>query len=94
MYTCRYTDDKGQKDRTVCKVGMVGRYLALPYLWFLFVRMGCTGRVTERGTCTCLLVGCCTAFFTIGSHRHVCDVESWDGRIKDDEEMGKREGML
>lgn len=25
MYTCRYTDDKGQKDRTVC------RYLALPY---------------------------------------------------------------
>lgn len=28
------------------------------------------------------------------SHRHVCDVESWDGRIKDDGEMGKREGML
>lgn len=32
---------KVQKDRTV--------YLAL---WFLFVRIGCTGRVTERGTCT------------------------------------------
>lgn len=56
--------------------------------------MGCTGRVTERGTCTLSVGWCFTAFFTIGSHRHVCDVESWDGRIKDDEEMGKREGML
>lgn len=87
MYTCRYTNDKGQKDRTVC------RYLALPYGFSLsewVVQVVLPNEVHVL----CLLVGCCTAFFTIGSHRHVCDVESWDGRIKNDEEMGKREGML
>lgn len=87
MHEGRYTDDKGQIDRTV--------YLALPYgfsLSGLVVQVVLPNEVHVL----CLLVGCCTAFFTIGtySHRHVCDVESWDGRIEDDEEMGKREGML
>lgn len=84
---------KVKKDRTVCRYGQVGKVPCIT-LWFLFVRMGCTGRVPERGTCTLSVGWCCTAFFTIGSHRHVCDVESWDGRIKNDEEMGKSEGML
>lgn len=37
-------------EQCVATVGMVGRYLALPY-GLLFVGIGCTGRVTERGTC-------------------------------------------
>lgn len=76
---------------------MVGRYLALPYGFSLsgsVVQVVLPNEVHVLLSVGWVLHGILHNRYMLGSHRHVCDVESWDGRIKDDGEMGKREGML